>query len=58
MDNESYQAGWQWAQDRLFDYTPAQIRHDAEGTSCEFDEPDAFYEGALDRIEKETDRLR
>lgn len=58
MDNESYQAGWQWAQDRLFDYTPAQIRSDAEGASCEADDADAFYEGALDRIEKESNRRR
>ena len=58
MDNESYQAGWQWAQDRLSDYSLKELRTYAEGASADSDDPDAFFEGALDALDKEADRRR
>lgn len=50
--HECYDAGWAWCSDRLHDYSPNVIKRDAEGASCEYEDPDAFYEGALDCIEK------
>lgn len=52
-----YEAGWSWASDRMMDYSPNEIRRDAEGASAEFDDPDAFYEGALDCVAKLKEKV-
>jgi hypothetical protein len=51
-NNDCYDAGWAWCSDRIHDFSPGQIKSDANGASYEFDDPDAFYEGALDCLEK------
>lgn len=50
MDNESYHDGWHWAGDKLRDYTPGVVKRDAQGAAQDSDDPDAFYEGAMDRV--------
>ena len=52
-----YEAGWSWANDRMMDYSPNEILRDAEGEAAEFDNPDAFYEGALDCLAKLKEKL-
>jgi len=51
-NNDCYDAGWAWCSDRIHDFSPGQIKSDANSAADEFDDPDAFYEGALDCLEK------
>lgn len=52
-----YEAGWSWANDRITNYSPIELQHVAELVSIEFNDPDAFYEGALDCIDKLKEKL-
>jgi len=52
MDNESYSAGWDWASDKLRDRTPLEVRLEGQGAAHEDEDPDAFFEGVLDRLKK------
>lgn len=54
MDNESYYDGWHWAGDKLRNYTPSVVKREAQGAAQDSDDPDAFYEGALDRVKKSS----
>jgi hypothetical protein len=52
-----YEAGWSWANDRMTNYSPNEIRRDAESASIYFNDPDSFYEGVLDCIDKLKEEL-
>jgi hypothetical protein len=50
-NNESYDAGWDWARARLADgMNSFQVSGDAQGAAQDSDDPDAFYEGVLDSL--------
>ena len=51
-NDTEYAMGWAWAGDKLRDLTPAQVRVEAQGAAAEAFDPEAFYEGALDRVKK------
>lgn len=52
MNNESYSDGWDWASDKLRDYTPTEVKLQGQGAAFDSEDPDAFYEGVLDRVKK------
>lgn len=56
MINESHESGWFWAQERLFDFTSMEIMREAEVACVDAPSPDDFYEGVIDRLQKESDR--
>lgn len=51
-NDTEYAMGWAWAGDKLRDLTPAQVRVEGMGAAIDSGDPDAFYEGVLDRVKK------
>lgn len=51
MESESYDEGWNWTRARVADgMTAFVIPANAVGAAQEVNDPDAFYEGAMDSL--------